>query len=386
MIDSQSACARVRGELGTGHLGCFRLEAVLPQAGDRLASALVRALGALPRSVQRRLAGTPRRIDGQELDLELQMMLRLMDLVPGPEFEELAPAAARRMLDREAVVFGARRGVAMRRVRELSIPGPGGEIGARLYVPSGASDPSPLIVWFHGGGFVIGGHGTHDQPCRFLAHEACVRVLSVEYRLAPESRYPAAVEDAFAALRFAAAEAPALGAEAERLGVGGDSAGGNLAAVCSLLARDHGLRLAFQLLLFPWVDLTRKARSYELFGDDFFLTESQLDWYRAHYLDTARIGDWAAAGAEPAGEWRASPLHARDLAGVAPAHVAVAGFDPLRDEGIAYAHRLREAGVPATLRVHRRLTHSFVNACAVGRACPAGSREVAAALRAGLHP
>lgn len=314
------------------------------------------------------------------------MMLRLMERVPGPGFEELPPAEGRRMLDREAALFGARRGVPMRRVRDLSIPGPGGEIPARLYVPPRASDPSPLLVYLHGGGFVIGGHGTHDQPCRFLAREAGVRVLSVEYRLAPESRHPAAVEDAFAAVRFAAAETAALGADPARLAVGGDSAGGNLAAMCSLLARDHGLPLAFQLLLFPWVDLTRKARSYELFGDGFFLTERQLDWYRAHYLGTAQTADWASAGAERASEWGASPLLAPDLAGVAPAHVVVAGFDPLRDEGIAYARRLREAGVPATLRVHRRLTHSFINAPTVGRACPAGSREVAAALRAGLQP
>jgi acetyl esterase len=242
-------------------------------------------------------------------------------------------------------------------------------------VPEGAAAPAPLLIYFHGGGFVVGDLESHDATCRFLAAEATMRVLSVHYRRAPEHRFPAAVEDCHAALRFARGEAAHLGADPERIAAGGDSAGGNLAAVTSLLARDDEAAPAFQLLIYPVTDLSRKAPSYRLFREGYFLTERQMDWYRGQYL-----GGDEAAGSDA----RASPLLAKRLSGAPPAHVVVAGFDPLRDEGIAYAHALRDAGVSVTLRVQWGMVHGFANAVGVGRTGRAAMREAAAALRGGL--
>ena len=260
----------------------------------------------------------------------------------------------------------------MSAVEDLRI---GAQLGARLYVPPGVREPSPLLVYFHGGGFVCGDLDTHDSVCRFLAREAAVRVLSIDYRLAPEHRFPAAIEDGLEAFRFAGEQAESLGADAARIAVGGDSAGGNLAAAVAQLARDADSPPAFQLLIYPVADWSRKSESYRLFREGFSLTEAGMDWYRDHFLQ----GDGQAAR-DP----RASPLLAEDVSGVAPACVAVAGFDPLRDEGIAYARRLHEAGVPTTLRVYWGLVHGFINATAVGRSPVAAAREVAAILRRGL--
>src|SRR4051812_6049769 len=259
----------------------------------------------------------------------------------------------------------------MAHVGDLTLPD--AEIRARLYVPPGIPDPSPLLVYFHGGGYVCGDLDTHDSACRFLAAGAELRVLSVDYRLAPEHPFPAAVEDGLAALRFASDNAKSLGAGP--IAVGGDSAGGNLAAVVAQEARGEEHAPAVQLLIYPVTDWSRKAESYRLFREGFFLTEAEMDWYRAHYLP----GDPGAAR-DP----RASPLLADDLTGVAPACVVVAGFDPLRDEGIAYARRLEEAGVPTALRVYWGLVHGFVNATAVGRSPAAAMREVVETLRKGL--
>jgi acetyl esterase/lipase len=346
-----------------------------PSARERLELGVVKAAAALPAPAQLALAGgRPVRVDGQLLEPEVQLLLRLLEVSPRPSVEELPVARARAEIRAEAALF-AGAPLRLERVEELSIPGPVAPVGARLHVPRGASDPSPLLVYFHGGGFVVGDLDSHDATCRFLAREAGVRVLSVHYRRAPEHRFPAAVEDCVAALRFASDEAERLGADPARIAVGGDSAGGNLAAVTSLLARDDGPVPAFQLLIYPVTDLSRKSASYALFREGYFLTERQMDWYRGHYL-----GADAAAASDP----RASPLLAVSLAGAAPAHVVVAGFDPLRDEGIAYAHALRDAGVPVTLRVHWGMIHGFANAIGVGRVAPDAMREVAAVLRRGL--
>jgi acetyl esterase len=260
----------------------------------------------------------------------------------------------------------------MSAVEDLRI---GAHLTARLYVPPGVREPSPLLVYFHGGGFVCGDLDTHDSVCRFLAREAAVRLLSIDYRLAPEHRFPAAIEDGLEAFRFAVKEAASLGADAARIAVGGDSAGGNVAAAVAQLARDADPPPAFQLLTYPVADWSQKRESYRLFREGFSLSEAEMDWYRRHFLQ----GD-ADAARDP----RASPLLADDLSTVAPACVVVAGFDPLRDEGIAYARRLEEAGVPTTLRVYWGLVHGFVNATAVGRSPVAAMREVAASLRRGL--
>jgi acetyl esterase len=341
---------------------------------ERIETAVVRGAAALPAPAQRVLGGPGRvRIDGQMLDPEVQLLLRLLKLGRRPAYESLPVAEAREEVRSEAATFaGAPLPVA--HVDEHRVPGAVGDLGARLYVPFGAPAPGPLLVYLHGGGWVVGDLDTHDQSCRFIAREAGVRVLSVDYRRAPEDPFPAAVEDTVAALRFAIAEASRMGADPRRVAVGGDSAGGNLAAAAARLTARDDQGPAFQLLIYPVTDLSLKRRSYELFRDGFFLTERQMDWYREHYLPDA------AAALDP----RASPLLADDLEGLPPAHVAVAGFDPLRDEGEEYAARLRTAGVPVTLQRHAGLIHGFCNAVTVGHAARTAMLDVVAALRSGL--
>jgi acetyl esterase len=342
---------------------------------ERLETALLRGAAALPTPAQRILGGPGRvRIDGQVLDPEAQLLLRLMRLSRRPAFETLPVAEAREEVRREAAAATGHL-LPVASLEERSLPGPAGDLGARLYVPFGAPDRGALLVYLHGGGWVVGDLDTHDQPCRFLAREAGVRVLSVDFRRAPEHPFPAGVDDAVAAVRFAIEEAERLGADPARVAVGGDSAGGNLAAAAARqLACGDGPVPAFQLLIYPVTDLSRKRRSYQLFHDGFFLTERQMDWYRGHYLPAPD------AALDP----RASPILAEDLRGVPPAHVAVAGFDVLRDEDEEYAHRLHEAAVPVTVRRHSGLIHGFCNAVGVGRAARAAMVDVAAALRAGL--
>ena len=332
------------------------------------------ALAALPRPLARVLAGRPVRVDGQQLDVQVQLAIRFERLLGGWEPRPATEARAHRL--HEAMVF---RGptIEVGRVRDLELPGPAGPIGARLYEPATGSAPPPLVVYFHGGGHVIGDLDTHDQPCRFLARETPAVVLAVDYRLGPEHRFPAAVEDALAAFRWAHAEAATLGADPARIAVAGDSAGGNLAAVVAqLTAAEDGPAPAFQALLYPVTDYSVKRRSYELFGEGFFLTREEMDWFRDNYF----------AGSDQRSDPRASPLLAADLAGVAPAHVVTAGFDPLRDEGEAYAQRLLEHGVPTTLHRERDLVHGFVNAVGLGGRAREATGAFAAALREGLTP
>ena len=342
---------------------------------ERVEGIVVRGLGALPGRAQLLLAGArPLRIDGQEIEPEVQLLLRLRALARRPPLESLSVPQAREEVSRDAASFaGAPLPVA--RVDEIAVPGATGMLGARLYVPAGLASPAPMLVYLHGGGWVVGDLDTHDQPCRFLAREAGMLVLSIDYRRAPEHKFPAPVDDCLAALRFAIDEAGSLGADPARVAVGGDSAGANLAAaVTRLCAIEGGPAPALQLLIYPVTDLSRKRESYRLFREGFFLTESNMDWYRAHYLPDE------SAARDP----RASPLLAADLAGLPPAHVVTAGFDPLRDEGEDYAGLLRDAGVPVRLTRERRLIHGFVNATAVGRAPRRAMLEVASALRAAL--
>ena len=223
---------------------------------------------------------------------------------------------------------------------------------------------------------MVGDLDTHDPVCRFLAREGDVIVLAVNYRLAPEHRFPAAVEDALAAFRWAAREASRLDADAGRIGVAGDSAGGNLAAVVAQLATQAGTpRPALQLLIYPVTDLSQKHPSYRLFADGFFLTEKEMDWYRGHYLPDE------AAALDP----RASPLLAPDLRGLPPAIVLTAGFDVLRDEGEAYARRMEAAGVPVRLRRHAGLIHGFCNGTALNPAAHAAMREAVGWVKEALR-
>jgi acetyl esterase len=339
---------------------------------ERLAAGVAKALAKLPHGPARLLAGRPVRRDGQRLDVHVQLALRLERFVGG--WEPLPAPAARARRRSDAAVF---RGpvIEIGSARDLELPGPAGPVRARLYEPPGPR-PLPLVVYYHGGGHVIGDLDTHDQPCRFLAREIPALVLAVDYRLGPEHRFPAAVDDALAAFRWASAQAGQLGGDPDRIAVAGDSAGGNLATVVAqLTSADGGAAPAFQGLLYPVTDYSAKRRSYELFGEGFFLTREEMDWFRENYFSSA----------DEHTDPRASPILVTDLAGVAPAHVVTAGFDPLRDEGEAYADRLRDAGVPVTLRREPDLVHGFVNAVGLGGRAAEAAGAFATALRAGLR-
>jgi acetyl esterase len=324
--------------------------------------------------------GPPPTIDGQTLASDIHALLSLARLAGTTSFTGGLPPAEARALNRaDAAAAAARPPIPMARVEDLEISGQGGQIPARLYVPGNLAGgvPAPLLVYFHGGGWVIGGLDTHDGVCRFLGAAAGVAVLAIDYRLAPEHPFPAAVEDAWAGFAWAAANAAAMGIDPARIAVGGDSAGGNLAAVVSLLSRaDGGPSPAMQLLLYPVTDSAGEMPSRRLFAEGFLLTKGDIDNFESHYLPEG----------SDASDPRVSIAEAPDLAGLPPAYVATAGFDPLRDEGEAYALRMREAGVRVALRRHPGLIHSFANETAVSRSSRAAMFEAAGALRMGLAP
>jgi acetyl esterase len=313
----------------------------------------------------------PIRIDGLELSLDAQLLMRLQQLSRADLVRSDDVEAVRRLLDLSRhLVSGAQ--VEPVTAREVDLDG----IAATLYAPAGLPEPSGLLVFYHGGGWTIGSRVSHDNTARYLAKRAGVRVLSVEYRLAPEFPFPGAAEDAVAAFEHAHAKAADLGADPDRIAVGGDSAGGNLATVTALVtARRGGPVPVFQLLFYPVTDLTVRRRSRQLFGKGFFLTDEHMTWFGDRY---------APEGVDRA-EPRLSPLLADDLSGMPPAYIATAGFDPLRDEGEAYALKLRESGVPVTLSRQGDLIHGYVNFLGVGRRFTEALSEAAGALRVGLE-
>lgn len=344
--------------------------------GDRLSRIVVRRLDALPGAVKRALRGAPVVIDGQTLDEDAQLGVRLLGLAVGETFEVMPLERGRAQIRAEAWIFGAADPVA--EVQEVHLATRDGSVPARIYTPRRTERPLPALVYFHGGGWVLGDLSSADSVCRFLCEEAGMVVVSVDYRLAPEHKFPAAVHDAVDSFVAVAERAEEFGIDAERIAIGGESAGGNLAAVvaqhCAKGVSGTKVQPAFQMLLMPVTDLTTQRRSYDLFGDGYFLTRAQMDWYKAHYLSDA------AEARDP----RVSPLLAEDVAGVAPAYVAVAGFDVLRDEGEEYARKLAAAGVPTALRRHEGLIHGLVNATGVGRAARNALHEAAGALRVGV--
>jgi acetyl esterase len=348
---------------------------VVARVGRRALLELARGLLGLPAPLKRLLSGgRPIRRDGLTLDAEIQLLLALLGRLGHRSFDQMSPAEARAEVESLAQGFSGG-APPLARVEDRSIPGPAGALSVRHYVPDGARHPGPLVVYYHGGGWVVGSLASHDATCRYLASEAGIPVLAVDYRLAPEHRFPAAMEDALAALRWAAAEHALLGVDPARIAVAGDSAGGNLAAAVARLARrEGGPRPAFQLLLYPVTDLSAKQPSYRLFPEGFFLTAGEMDWYRGHYLPDE------SAARDP----RASPLLAGDLAGLPPALVVTAGFDVLRDEGEAYARALERAGVLVRLERHAGLIHGFANMFAVSRSCRAAMRAAATALARAL--
>ena len=260
-------------------------------------------------------------------------------------------------------------------VADRLVPGPAGELPVRVYTPEG-SRPFPIVVFFHGGGWVVGTLDTYDPLCRALAAVTPAVVVSVDYRLAPEHRWPAAVEDAYAATEWASRNAAALGGAQHRLAVAGDSAGGNLAAVVALGARDRGgPAIAFQLLVYPVLDVAGGTASWQEYADGYHLTADGMRWYWDHYLG-------GADGAAP----DASPLRAAFVGGLPPALVIGAEYDILRDEGEAYAARLAEAGVDASASRHAGVVHGFVRWRAVTGAAGDALQEAATALRSALAP
>jgi acetyl esterase len=323
----------------------------------------------------RRLFGEPPRSpDGLRLDLQVHALLTLARATKAPELATLGVEGARRSLDQFGPAFGpAPPAVA---VSDLILPGGAGPRRARMYVHGDAREARPGLVFFHGGGFVIGSLDSHDGVCRTLAREAEVTVISVDYRLAPENRFPAAVEDAVATTRAVLANAPSFGLDPLAVAVGGDSAGASLAAVVAQSLRHEPRRPAFQLLVYPVTDMRGGTPSRAYFREGYFLTQASIDWYRDQYLrDPSQQLD-------P----RASPLLSPDLSGLPPALVLTAGFDPLRDEGQAYALRLREAGVVVEHICSEGSVHGFFS---TSGAMGESARMVALAarrLRGALQP
>lgn len=263
-------------------------------------------------------------------------------------------------------------------VSDVALPGPAGDVPARHYRPVGASEgvAKPLLVFYHGGGFVVGDLDTHDALCRLTCRDGDAAVLSVDYRRAPEHPAPAAFDDAYAAFRWAHDHAGELGGVPGRVAVGGDSAGGNLAAAVALRARDDGGPApVLQWLLYPVTDHTAQTRSRTLYGDGFLLTKHDIDWFTDQYVGRSDLDP-----ADP----RVSPLLAGDLAGLPPALIALAGFDPLHDEGARFAAALRAAGNIVDLRVMRSLTHGFINLFPLGGGSATATGQLISALRAHL--
>ena len=343
------------------------------RAGSRLNA---KVLPALPDRAKRLMSGGRAvAIDGNTLDPTVQAFLTAMRLagVPGLVLDDDVTASRRNMYD-TCIALGGQ-GVAVR-VDELSIPGPANPIGVRHYRPGG-TDVLPALVFFHGGGYVLGDLDTHDALCRLICRDAGIHVISVDYRLAPEHKAPAAVDDCHAAYRWVTERAGELGVAPGRIAVGGDSAGGALAAVVSQLARDDGGPApALQLLLYPVTDIRTPSRSRTLFAEGFVLCQHDLDWCADQYLDGSAIAD-----TDP----RVSPLRAASLAGLPPALVFTAGFDPLRDEGNRYAAAMAAAGVPVDLRQLGSLVHGFANFNALGGDCSRGIADMVSALTAHLR-
>jgi acetyl esterase len=263
--------------------------------------------------------------------------------------------------------------------QNLAMPGPAGDIPLRLYRPAGSSPQEllPVLVYYHGGGWVIGDLDTHDTLCRELANGSGCGLVAVDYRLGPEHRFPAAALDAIAAARWVHDNAASLQLDAGRIAVGGDSAGGNLAAVVALAARDDGgPALAFQLLIYPATDMRCAAPSHQANGQGYLLTNDTIRYFHDHYIDDASHDL----------DWCASPLLRDDLAGLPPAFVLTAGYDPLRDEGLQYSQRLTEAGNLATLVCFERQIHGFITMGKVIDEAHAAVQLCAAQLRHALRP
>lgn len=309
--------------------------------------------------------------DAPELTARMRMVLHRVRLAARPPLHTLPVEAARQAYEAAAEILDLPR-APLGRVEELMIPTTGHHrCRARLYALDGAR--RPVLLYLHGGGFTIGSLETHDSLCRQFALRSGAAVVSLDYRLAPEHRFPTALEDSWAALQWLSGEAARLGLDGDRLAIGGDSAGGTLSAVVALLARDARLPLRHQLLITPGTASHADWPSRRRYDRGFLLDGDAIEWFFRHYIACDERSDW-----------RFAPLEVDDLEGVAPASVALAECDPICDEGVAYADRLRMAGVPVALELWRGVTHDFVK---MGRVLPEAvaaqnvlARDLAAAL------
>ena len=285
------------------------------------------------------------------LDPIVKGFLDQMKAAGGPKMSEIGAVAAREQFNALMQLAGPK-DVPVGKTENITVPTPAGGVPIRVYTPVAAGrDPMPALVYYHGGGFVIGSIESHDGLCRMMANEGGIRIIAVDYRLAPEHKFPAALDDAFAALSWVSQNAASIGVDANRIAVGGDSAGGALAAETAQLAKAKGgLALAAQMLLFPVTQIGEETSSQREFAVGYFLEKETLDWFYASYLASD------ADRSDP----RISPLRAKDVSGLPPAYVMLGGFDPLHDEGMQYADKLRAAGVKVTVADYGDMVHCFV--------------------------
>jgi acetyl esterase len=311
-----------------------------------------------------------------QLDPIVKAFLDQVAAQPGPKMWETDAPTGRAMLV-AMMNFVGPQNVTCGEVTNVPAPGRAGDIPLRVYTPAGAgAEVLPALVFFHGGGFVIGDLDTHDGLCRLLANASGARVIAVDYRLAPEHKFPAAVEDAYDAVAWIAENAEEFGIDAERIAVGGDSAGGNLTAVVTQLAKEKGApRLAFQMLLFPATQMGADTPSMRACEDGSFLDRPTMNWFLRNYLGNDSEKD----------DLRASPLLAPDLRGLPPAFLMTGGYDPLHDEGVQYAERLREARVPVAHVDYPSLPHDFIYLHAILPEADEAIRQAAHALRDALR-
>ena len=341
---------------------------------NKVAGVTLRALPHIPDRIKRLLmGGRSITLDGNTLDVTLQLMLAGqktlgLDGLVGDDDH----VTARAQLELLAASFAER--IPVTAVTDIEVDGAAGPIRARHYRP--AESGAPLLVFFHGGGHVMGSLDTHDDLCREICRAGGLHVVSVDYRLAPEHPAPAGAEDAYAAYLWAREHAAELGADPHRVAVGGDSAGANLAALVSLRAREEGVPApSLQVLLYPVTDYESQTRSKTLFARGFFLTRRDIAWFKERFLGGSRFDATAP---------EVSPLLVDDLSGLAPALVVTAGFDPLRDEGRQYADAMRAAGTVVDYREYGPVVHGFANFFTLGGASATATSEVISAIRAHL--
>jgi acetyl esterase len=306
------------------------------------------------------------------LDPQVKVLLDQMAAANQPAFHSQSPADARKAMDAMLNVLGP--GPDVHKVEDRKIPGPAGDIPVRIYSPPGK--PIGILVYFHGGGWVVGDIASHDYVCRALTNAAGCVVVSVDYRLAPEHKFPAGPEDCYAATEWVSKNAASLGSDADHIAVGGDSAGGNLAAVISLMARDRkGPRIRHQMLIYPVTDAAMDTPSYKEFtADGFVLSKLEMEWFWGYYLANKRDGENPYA----------SPSRASNLSNLPPAHIITASHDPLRDEGEAYAELLKKAGNRVKVKRYQGVVHGFFSLQAALDQGKTATRELAEELKASL--